>query len=69
MKEDKLSHIKPLYWYNRLASPEAMKQLSHLVGNQVLLYLGMTDGGRCVKERSIIDVLSSVLVDIDINGC
>lgn len=60
---------KPLYWYNRLASPEAMKQLSHLVGNQALLYLGMTDGGRCVKERSKIDVLDGVLVDIDINGC
>jgi hypothetical protein len=61
--------IKPLYWYNRLASPEAMKQLSHLIGNQALLYLGMTDGGRCVKERSTIDVLNGVLVDIDINGC
>ncbi|MBW4635961.1 MAG: hypothetical protein KME30_29990 [Iphinoe sp. HA4291-MV1] len=68
-KEDKTSGIKPLYWYNRLASPEAMKQLSHLVGNQALLYLGMTDGGRCVKERSTIDVLDGVLVDIDINGC
>jgi hypothetical protein len=61
--------LKPLYWYNRLASPEAMKQLSHFVGNQALLYLGMTDGGRCVKERSTIDVLDGVLVDIDINGC
>ncbi|NJM74167.1 MAG: hypothetical protein HC862_31090 [Scytonema sp. RU_4_4] len=68
-QEDKMSGIKPLYWYNRLASPEAMKQLSHLVGNQALLYLGMTDGGRCVKERSTIDVLDGVLVDIDINGC
>ncbi|MBP5977562.1 hypothetical protein HW132_33840 [Brasilonema sp. CT11] len=67
--EDKLKNVKPLYWYNRLASPEAMKQLSHLVGNQALLYLGMTDGGRCVKERSTIDVLDCVLVDIDINGC
>lgn len=67
--EDKVKNIKPLYWYNRLASPEAMKQLSHLVGNQALLYLGMTDGGRCVKERSTIDVLDGVLVDIDINGC
>lgn len=67
--EDKLNNVKPLYWYNRLASPEAMKQLSHLVGNQGLLYLGMTDGGRCVKERSTIDVLDGVLVDIDINGC
>ncbi len=60
---------KPFYWYNRLASPEAMKQLAHLVGNTALLYLGMTDGGRCVKERSTIDVLDGVLVDIDINGC
>ncbi|MBW4636013.1 MAG: hypothetical protein KME30_30260 [Iphinoe sp. HA4291-MV1] len=68
-KEDKTSGIKPLYWYNRLASPEAMKQLSHLVGSQALLYLGMTDGGRCVKERSTIDVLDGLLVDIDINGC
>jgi len=68
-QEDKITGIKPLYWYNRLASPEAMKQLSHLVGNQALLYLGMTDGGRCVKERSTIDVLDGVLVDIDINGC
>ncbi|MHC5855252.1 hypothetical protein [Nostoc sp.] len=67
--EDKKSQEKAFYWYNRLASPEAMKQLSHLVGNQVLLYLGMTDGGRCVKERSKIDVLDGVLVDIDINGC
>lgn len=60
---------KPFYYYNRLASPEAMKQLSHLIGNEALLYLGMTDGGRCVKERSTIDVLDGVLVDIDINGC
>jgi len=60
---------KAFYWYNRLASPEAVKQLSHLVGNQGLLYLGMTDGGRCVKERSTIDVLNGVLVDIDIDGC
>ena len=60
---------KPLYWYNRLAAPEAMKQLSHLVGNRALLYLGMTDGGRCVKERSTIDVLDGVLIDIDINSC
>lgn len=60
---------KPLYWYNRLSSPEAMKQLSHLTGNKGLLYLGMTDGGRCVKERSRVDVLDGVLVDIDINGC
>jgi hypothetical protein len=68
-KDDNAEGIKPFYWYNRLASPEAMKQLSHLVGNQALLYLGMTDGGRCVKERSTIDVLDGVLVDIDINGC
>lgn len=67
--EDKISGIKPMYWYNRMASPEAMKQLSHLVGNQALLYLGMTDGGRCVKERSTIDVLDGVLVDIDISSC
>ena len=67
--EDNKYKQKPLYWYNRLASPEAMKQLSHLVGNTALLYLGMTDGGRCVKERSTIDVLDGVLVDIDINGC
>ncbi|WP_026730757.1 hypothetical protein [Fischerella sp. PCC 9605] len=67
--QDNSENIKPLYWYNRLASPEAMKQLSHLVGNQALLYLGMTDGGRCVKERSTIDALDGVLVDIDINGC
>lgn len=67
--ESDLGAIKPFYWYNRLASPEAMKQLSHLVGNEALLYLGMTDGGRCVKERSTIDVLDGVLVDIDINGC
>jgi hypothetical protein len=66
---DKETGIKPFYWYNRLASPEAMKQLSHLVGNQALLYLGMTDGGRCVKERSTIDVVNGLLIDIDINGC
>jgi len=68
-KEDKKITDKPFYWYNRLASPENMKQLSHFVGNQALLYLGMTDGGRCVKERSKIDFLDGVLVDIDINGC
>jgi hypothetical protein len=67
--QNDLGAIKPFYWYNRLSSPEAMKQLSHLIGNEALLYLGMTDGGRCVKERSTIDVLDGVLVDIDINGC
>lgn len=67
--EKNKDNLKPLYWYTRLASPEAMKNLSHFVGNQALLYLGMTDGGRCVKERSTIDVLNGVLVDIDINGC
>jgi hypothetical protein len=67
--EENEKKVKPLYWYNRLASPEAMKNLSHVVGNQALLYLGMTDGGRCVKERSTIDILDGVLVDIDINGC
>lgn len=61
--------IKGLYNYNRLSSPESIRELSHLIGNKKLLYLGMTDGGRCVKERVLIDSLKGVLVDIDIMSC
>jgi hypothetical protein len=62
--------IKPgLYQYGRIGSPEAIKLLSHISGNRNLLYLGMVDGGRCVKERTLINVLTGVLVDIDIMSC
>ncbi|NJO63776.1 MAG: hypothetical protein HC836_38015 [Richelia sp. RM2_1_2] len=60
---------KALYNYNRLANPEAIREMSHLVGNKKLLYLGMTDGGRCVKERVLLDFIKGVLVDIDIMSC
>ena len=60
---------KGLYQYTRLGNPEAIKQLSHLAGNKNLLYLGMTDGGRCVKERVLLDYIKGVLVDIDISSC
>lgn len=60
---------KALYNYNRLANPEAIREMSHLVGNKKLLYLGMTDGGRCVKERVLLDYIKGVLVDIDIASC
>lgn len=60
---------KALYNYNRLANPEAIREMSHLVGNKKLLYLGMTDGGRCVKERVLLDHIKGVLVDIDIMSC
>lgn len=60
---------KALYNYNRLANPEAIREMSHLVGNKKLLYLGMTDGGRCVKERVLLDHIKGVLVDIDIASC
>jgi hypothetical protein len=58
-----------LYQYTRLSSPESIKQLSHITGNKDLLYLGMTDGGRCVKERPHIHKLDGVLIDIDIASC
>jgi hypothetical protein len=58
-----------LYQYGRIGSPEAIKLLSHISGNRNLLYLGMVDGGRCVKERTLINVLTGVLVDIDIMSC
>lgn len=61
--------IKGLYNYNRLSSPESIRELSHLIGNKKLLYLGMTDGGRCVKERVLIDSIKGALVDIDIMSC
>ncbi|MEM6399134.1 MAG: hypothetical protein AAF757_02720 [Cyanobacteria bacterium P01_D01_bin.116] len=64
----KLAH-SGMYRYNRLANPEAIREMSHLVGNKKLLYLGMTDGGRCVKERVLIDFIKGVLVDIDIMSC
>ncbi|NJO62533.1 MAG: hypothetical protein HC836_31190 [Richelia sp. RM2_1_2] len=60
---------KALYNYNRLANPEAIREMSHLTGNKKLLYLGMTDGGRCVKERVLLDYIKGVLVDIDIASC
>jgi hypothetical protein len=60
---------KALWNYNRLANPEAIREMSHLVGNKKLLYLGMTDGGRCVKERVLLDFIKGVLVDIDISSC
>ena len=60
---------KALYNYYRLANPEAIREMSHLVGNKKLLYLGMTDGGRCVKERVLLDHIKGVLVDIDIMSC
>ena len=62
-------NAKGLYNYNRLANPEAIREMSHLVGNKKLLYLGMTDGGRCVKERVLLDHITGVLVDIDISSC
>lgn len=58
-----------LYQYTRLSSPESIKQASHLVGNKNLLYLGMTDGGRCVKERPHIHAVEGMLIDIDIASC
>lgn len=58
-----------LYQYTQLGNPESIKQLSHLNRLKNLLYLGMTDGGRCVKERVLIDGLYGVLVDIDIKSC
>lgn len=57
------------YRYTRLSSPESIKQMSHLTGLKELLYLGMTDGGRCVKERPHINSLEGCLIDIDIAGC
>ena len=60
---------KALYNYNRHANPEAIREMSHLVGNKKLLYLGMTDGGRCVKERVLLDYIIGVLIDIDIASC
>lgn len=57
------------YQYTRLGSPEAAKQMSHLTGLKSILYLGMTDGGRCVKERPHIHHLDGCLIDIDIASC
>lgn len=67
--EETKKAIPGMYQYNRLSTPEAVKLLSHLAGYRNLLYLGMTDGGRCIKERPSIDRLIGVLIDIDISAC
>lgn len=69
INEETKEAIAGFYQYNRLATPEAIKNLSHVTGNKNLLYLGMTDGGRCVKERTHINKMDGALVDIDIAGC
>jgi hypothetical protein len=67
--EETKKPLPGMYQYNRLSTPEAIKLLSHLAGIRNLLYLGMTDGGRCIKERPTIDRLIGVLIDIDIRAC
>lgn len=67
--EETKKPLPGMYQYNRLSTPEAIKLLSHLAGYRNLLYLGMTDGGRCIKERPTIDRLIGVLIDIDISSC
>lgn len=66
---ERKKETKGFYNYTRLASPESVKQMSHLTGKKEMLYLGMTDGGRCVKERPHIHALEGCLIDIDIAGC
>jgi len=53
---------------NNLASTEGISSLARLLRNNDLLYLGMVDGGRCVKERDV-DHVEDDLIDIDISGC
>lgn len=57
-----------LYHINSLAGSEGITAISKVIKNKSLVYGGMVDGGRTVKER-FIDYLIGDLIDIDISGC
>ncbi|MFM6400719.1 hypothetical protein, partial [Planktothrix sp.] len=57
-----------LYKIHSLAGSEGITNISKLLKSRDLLYGGMVDGGRAVKERIPIKYYGT-LIDIDIDGC
>jgi hypothetical protein len=56
-------YTSPKNIQNFLRQFQRMEEVANLV------YLGMGDGGRCVRELALHPVLSGFLADIDIDGC
>lgn len=57
-----------LYKIHSLAGSEGITNISKLLKSRDLLYGGMVDGGRAVKERIPVKYYGT-LIDIDIDGC
>lgn len=57
-----------LYKMHSLAGSEGITNISKILKSRDLLYGGMVDGGRAVKERLPVKYYGT-LIDIDIDGC
>ncbi len=57
-----------LYKMQSLAGSEGITNISKILKSRDLLYGGMVDGGRAVKERIPVKYYGT-LIDIDIDGC
>lgn len=70
--------VPGFYKLNEIATPKKLNAISVLESRKELVYLGMTDGGRAIKERPHINYypfdnlgtkINTLLIDIDISGC